>query len=378
VSSSIRNGRRVTGHDDETVTQSSVAPSIEQAEPVVADHDAANSKPPQHPATVVNRPTKAEHLAELRRLLEESAAVEVMLLDVVAGRGRPAAQESNDLQATAPRARRRRLLLGTGAAAIAALVAANAVALTQVNHDSKRTPRAAQFSPTTHVGAAQSWVGRELSHDAKIITDPATSKTLAAERFTHTQALTASSSGTALSFDYIVSTAALRAAASAGNPIDRALRSSLPIAVFGSGSDQVVVRQVSTISAADVAARRRADSDTRRTAGRQLLANPAVRADGPARAALQAGQLDLRPATVVALMANASHIVIVSVNVDPAQQAAGLPARSMDIQTDATGDVQAMLTNLAPLYRPITDRQLPNGTHRMVWSIDPEQPPALN
>jgi hypothetical protein len=156
------------------------------------------------------------------------------------------------------------------------------------------------------------------------------------------------------------------------------LQSSLPIAVFGSGPDQVVVRQVSTTSAAASAARRAADGQTRRTAERQLLINPAVRASGSARAALAAGALDLRAATVLALMANASHVKLLSVNVNVPERAAGLPARSVDVQADAGADMQATVSSLPPLYRPISDTQLPNGTHRMVWAIDPEPPAALN
>jgi hypothetical protein len=242
-------------------------------------------------------------------------------------------------------------------------------------------------SPSVKVGAAAnpaeivaavSWAGRELPHDAKIFADPTVRAELAADGFTHAQTPVPSSSAAALTFDYAVSTPALRNMAHTGNPIDRALRRSLPIAVFSSGAREVVVRQVSSASSAAIAARRSTDSETRRTAERQLLTNPAIRARGPARTALQAGQLDLRAATILALMANSSHVEIISVNIDQAERAAGLPARSVDVRTDAAATVQAMLNNLPPLYEPIADTLLPNGAHRMIWSIAPEPPPALN
>jgi hypothetical protein len=277
----------------------------------------------------------------------------------------------------------------------AALMAVTVAALVHVSHRSSGAVRATTgstaataataatvASPVAVVApavvAAASWAALELSRDATIVADSATRATLAANRFTHVQTPAATLPGTALTFDYIVSTAALRAVAVPGSPIDRALNSSLPIAVFGSGSDQVVVRQVSTAPSAEVAARRSTDLETRRSAERQLLSNPAIRVSGPARAQLQAGQLDLRAATVIALMANSSHVEILSVNVDEPERAAGLPARSVDVRTDAAAGVQVMPSNLPPLYKPIADTLSPNGTHRLVWSISPEAPAALN
>jgi hypothetical protein len=77
-------------------------------------------------------------------------------------------------------------------------------------------------------------------------------------------------------------------------------------------------------------------------------------------------------------MANSSHVNIVSVNTDEPEQAAGLPARTVDVRTNAAPAVQAMLSNLPSSYQPSTDTPLPNGTHRMVWPIDPEPPAVLN
>ncbi len=375
MASSFGVGRRIVGHEGEIVARTLATPPTEPARPF-----GGSGEPPVRPPITANRPTKDEHVAELKRLLKKSAALETMLRDTVAGRkAAPVSDGPDPLQsiADAPQPRRR-VRLAIGAAAVVALVAANAIALVHVHNRSPQTKRVVPASSPANVVAAASWVGRELSHNSRIVADPAMSAILAANRFTHAQTPAASPSGTALTFDYIASTAALRAAASAGGPIDRALSSSLPIALFGSGSDQVVVRQVSSASAADIAARRTSDSETRRTAEQQLLNNPAIRAREAARTALQAGQLDLRAATILALMANSSHVDILSVNVDEPERAAGLPARSVDVQTDAAAEVQAMLSNLPPLYQPVADTQLPDGTHRMVWSINPEPPPPLN
>jgi hypothetical protein len=355
VSSGSRTDRPVAGGDDEFATPTGAAPGTP--------------------------PTRAEHLAELKRLLAESVAIEAMLRDTVAGRRPPTSVPSTRATSEPPGTEkpRRRMRLALGGVAIAALVAANAIAL--VVHANDRSPRAAAARPSVvppRAVAAASWASVELSHNAKVLADPALRARLRSDRFTQVTTPADSSSGTALTFDYIVSTPALRAQASTGNPIDRALRSSVPVALFGSGRDQVVVRQASTASAADIAARRVVDGETRRIAERQLLINPAVRARGPAGAALSAGQLDLRAATVLALMANASHIELLTVNVNEPERAAGLPARSIDVRADDGADMQATVNSLPPLYRPISDTQLPNSTHRMVWALDPEPPPALN
>jgi hypothetical protein len=252
-----------------------------------------------------------------------------------------------------------------------------------VTHSPPESAQVVAGANPTEVNAAAAWAGRELSRDAKIIADPAIRAALTADRFVHIQTPTATSAGgaraqVAPTFDYVVSTAALRATARSGNAVDRALKSSLPIAVFGSGANQVVVRQVSTRSGAESVGRRTAERQARRTAERQLLTNPAIHAHAAARIALQAGLLDLRAATVLVLMANSSHVDIVSVNADEPEQAAGLPARSVDVWTDAAPAVQAMLSNLPPSYQPSGDTRLPNGTHRMVWPIDPEPPTGLD
>jgi hypothetical protein len=359
---------------------SSESPSLEGEPPVLpstpAEPDSSNA--------AADRSPKDEHLAGgLKQLLQESDALETLLRDSVEGRPAQASNGSRRFQLGPWQSSHRRLWLAAGAALVAAGLVVNVVALLHVTDSSSENAQVVAGANAPEINAAAAWVGRELARDAKIITDPVMRAALTADRFVHIQTSAATPAGRARAqdvptFDYVVSTAALRATARSGDPVDRALNSSLPIAVFGSGAHQVVVRQVSTMSAADIASRRTADRQTRRNAERQLLANPAIQARGAARTALQAGELDLRAATVLALMANSSHVNIVSVNTDEPEQAAGLPARTVDVRTNAAPAVQAMLSNLPSSYQPSTDTPLPNGTHRMVWPIDPEPPAVLN
>jgi hypothetical protein len=274
-----------------------------------------------------------------------------------------------------------------GVALVSVLIAVNTVALAvHLGHrsTSDNSPAvAAAVAPDPTVTAAAAWVVRELPHDARIIADRRLAAALTRDRFTAIRTPSVINSGPAggriaLTFDYAVSTAALRATAGPGSGVDRVLTSSVPIAMFGSGSGVVLVRQASTADAADLAASRAADLQKRRAGERQLLANPAIHAGTAARTALHAGRLDLRAATVLALMANSSHVDLLSVNIDRPEQLVGLPARSIDVRTDAESAVEAMLSNLPPSYRPTSDSRLPGGAHRMVWPIVLEPPTGLN
>jgi hypothetical protein len=335
--------------------------------------------------------------AELKRLLRDSVALEKLLRDSMAVRAGATPTAPRPAESRPSAGRRRRVLLAAGAAAVATGLIVNTVALVHLSLRSPKhahvaaapgtsgapgTPGTSGTSAAVEINAAAAWAGRELSHDAQIVADPGMTAALTARGFAHIQTVSAGSAGTsrtvALTFDYVASTAALRADAASGNAVERALNSSLPVAAFGSGARQVILQQVSSDATAEIASRRSDDERNRRTAEQQLLANSAIHVSGAARTALQGGALDLRAATVLALMANTSHVDLLSVNVDGPEQAAGLPARSIDVRTDAASAVQAMLSNLPPSYAPSADTRLPNGTDRIVWPLDPEPPTVLN
>ena len=91
---------------------------------------------------------------------------------------------------------------------------------------------------------------------------------------------------------------------------------------------------------------------------------------------LAAGGLDLRPATVLALLANSSTVELDAITVDPAEQAAGLPARAIEIRTDNATAAQAVISNLPVAYKPTGDTLLPDGAEGLVWPITPIPPSA--
>ncbi|PZS16435.1 MAG: hypothetical protein DLM57_10435 [Pseudonocardiales bacterium] len=366
-------------------------------EPAVPVLPSAPVRDTLQPAEAPDQPANDEEPAGgLERLMRDAVALERLIGDALEGLNTPAPNGARAFRLARQRGPRRRgaLFLAIGAAAVSVMLVVGTLALVYVLHRSPRTqeaanvpnavvvPHAVVVPNAAEVNAAAAWAARELPHAAQLVADPDMRNALNGVGFSNVRtasaALEASSrNNTPLSFDYVVSSAALRAVDRANGPVARALQASLPIAVFGSGPHQLVVRQASTESAADIASRRRADDQIRLTAGRQLLANPAIRASRAVEAVLEAGALDLRAATVLALMANSSHVNILTVNIDKPEQAAGLPARSIDVRTDAAPAVQAMLSNLSPSYRPSVT-QLPNGSNRIVWPIMPIPPVALN
>jgi hypothetical protein len=279
-----------------------------------------------------------------------------------------------------------RIPLGVAGAVVIAETVAAIIALTVLGSRSGPAhdvvTRSDASSPdASYIVAAVSWADHELPHGAAIVADPRVSSAMTAQGFRHLiTADPARAHGTEIrpAADYVVSTEALRRAAATDSGVQNALRSSVPVAAFGSGTQGVVVRQVSKLSAAKVAALRSADRQSRRTAEHQLLANPAVLATGTALSALRQGELDIRCAAVLALMASTGKVELISVDVNAAEQAAGLPARTVDVRSAAPLRVQALLEKVPPAYRPIRDVDRPNGAHRMTWPIDPTPSPVLN
>jgi hypothetical protein len=299
---------------------------------------------------------------------------------------------------------RSRRSFGRGAVVISALLVAVVIAivvviLTRPSHHGSPAVTASRGAQSTasaggggarqdsvELHAAATWAAVQLPHAAQILADHDTQVALAAAGFTAVETVpsaaaapaSAATDPTPPSFEYVISTSTLRAQADSDPALANALNSALPVADFGSGAQQIVVGQASSDPAAVVAKRRSTDVQIRRSAETELIANPAIRAVGTALAALQSGQLDLRAATVLAFLANSSHVDLINVTVDPPEQAAGLPIRSIDVISDSQSAMQTILSTLPLAYQPASITPLSNGADRVVWPISAEPPLGLN
>jgi hypothetical protein len=240
------------------------------------------------------------------------------------------------------------------------------------------TPASRRTLPRGPAVDAAAWIVEQLPKQARIVADPTVGATLAAH-FANVRTTTALANETAArvtaSTDYVVSTPSLRAGMGPNSAVASLLMSSVPIAIFGRGADNAVVRQVSSASVAQVKAQRALDLDRRRSSERQLLTNPAVRTSARAHPLLTRGALDLHAATVLALMASAGRIEIVDIVAVPAEAAAGLPARIADIRTSSAA-AWAVLDALPPNYRLASNHVRPDRSHRLVWRLSAGIPPV--
>ncbi len=276
---------------------------------------------------------------------------------------------------------------GVAALALLALIVAAVVSLVVIPNGSNSTrgdsPGATSVSPGTDspglAGPASDdtagvlpWMNRVIPLDARIVTDSTFGRVLSTSGFNSVAAPGSSASTGIEQAEYLVETKQVRTAASTDPMIRRVRDWSVPVAMFGSAADRVVVRKISPVRPNVLAARRAADSRARVKAERQLLANPAVRADGTAADALRRGELDLRSATVLVIVASSNALDLEQVIADKAETAAGLPAHEVVVRTTPVDGVQSVLQALPPSYRPIRTRELAGGSTRITWAIDPD------
>lgn len=94
--------------------------------------------------------------------------------------------------------------------------------------------------------------------------------------------------------DYVVTTDSMRTGGNSSSDVRQAIENSTVVASFGTGDQQVDVRQIN--SEGQTAARRAIDraADQRKTLGTQLADNPALEADSGTRSQFRAGQVDSR------------------------------------------------------------------------------------
>jgi len=238
------------------------------------------------------------------------------------------------------------LLLATVVAAVVALVvvsrhhpadsATRDVATATAQRDERPVASNVADLPAA-VREAARWMGRELPRGATVSAPAGATALLRRSGFV----VSASSS-------YVLTASA--------SPVTGAL----PVAEFRAGGDAAAVLQRVASAPHSLAARRAADAASRRSAERQLLGNHRLHASAAARAVLSGGGLDLRAATVLALLASSGPVSVVAVRGDPPEQAAGLPARVVDLRV-ASRVADAVRQQLPAGYRPASVAALPTN-----------------
>ena len=248
------------------------------------------------------------------------------------------------------------------------------VAIMLVSNHSKTTPHTQPAptlpasTPALALAGPAAWMNRELPHTAGVLVTGTMRAQLVRAGFGK---VLATDGVTPAQVQYVVSDAELRAAAEKNAVLAQLLAYSAPIAAFGNGTDEVVVRQTTSTPQATRTAHHAAGLRQRATQERQLLENKALRFNADGARVLRAGELDLRAAAVLALLGDAAPLQV-QIVVDPAERAAGVPARQLLIRSSAPDKAHGVLAALPAAYRLASDQQQSNDLERLVWPIDPD------
>src|SRR4029077_10995092 len=188
---------------------------------------------------------------------------------------------------------------------------------------------AAPIAPAAIAGA-RAWLNTNIARSQRISADPNLVGELRSAGFSSAHVAPGHPGAPDWRADnVIISTPETRAQAASVPALTAELASSIPVAVFGTGTQSVETRIVVRATHPEilsVQAQRQDDATNRRLAGEALLRNPRVTVAPAWSALVSPGGLDLRPAVVIGLIAARTDVAVVAVKVDPAENAAGTPA----------------------------------------------------
>jgi hypothetical protein len=258
----------------------------------------------------------------------------------------------------------RRLVVAAGAALI--LVAAGylltrGAARPAVHRPPPGSPSAPSASGTP-VSQAEDWLRANLAPTTPLCAGPQVVGWLRAAQFGDAQECPAGGWEAAR---FAVSTPDVRAV------FARALagRATLPVADFGAPPQRVEVRMIVSGGPAELALHLARDVRDQATAGAALLRNPRLRVDAGPRAVLARGSLDLRAATVLALLAAQADVHVTAIPVDAAEAAADRPARTVVADVPDRPALTTTLRMLHDGYPPARVDSLPGNGTRLIWAV---------
>jgi hypothetical protein len=144
--------------------------------------------------------------------------------------------------------------------------------------------------------------------------------------------------------------------------------SSLPVAAFGAGAQRVEVSLLVDGSASSLRTRLVQQTAERLAADRALLANPRLTVADAALPSLTDGRLDLRAATVLALLAARTDVHIVRISLHPAEATAERPARTFAVSLSNPAVLSNVLRELPSPYAP-AQVSAARGVWQLTWPV---------
>ena len=175
--------------------------------------------------------------------------------------------------------------------------------------------------------------------------------------------------------DFVLSTPTLRVRAGRASA---ALRSSLPIATFGTGAAEVEVREVAAQGVVTLLRSWHRHLTMRRLAGIRLLRNARVHASDSARGLLRRGALDLRACVLVSRLAARTGVRVVAIARDQ-NEIAGRPARTLTLSMSNPGTALPQVLAITPRkFRPVSVVALAGDVRRLRWDVATAPVPTLD
>jgi hypothetical protein len=247
-----------------------------------------------------------------------------------------------------------KLLLVTCLVAALGLIAGTAYIVTR---HSGSAPGGNALPSSTHVRTvstpeqqATAWITANVAADTPVCAD----RTLAAQlgQAGFTAASSCRPNGSVGGNRFVVSTPDIRASVAASLTAIVGQSASFAVAEFGTKAERVEVRMVVPGPQTALSARLSRDLHERALAAAALLHNPKVTLTASARVALRRGQLDMRAATLLALVAAQTPVRVDTIMIRRPEQAAGRPARSITISVTEPGALMATMRILTGDYIP--------------------------
>jgi hypothetical protein len=251
------------------------------------------------------------------------------------------------------------------AACAVGVLAAGGVTTYVLAHRSPTHSATPQPTTSAPVRQAETWIRGNVPRTASLRAD----STVAADL------VSAGYSGVRLDVpfgsagSFLVTTAENRARTARNLAHVAARISSLPVATFGSGQQRVDVSLLVAGSARSLPSRLSRERVERTAADRSLLSNPRLAVPATLRPWLVGGRLDLRAATVIALLAARTDVHVVQISLDPAEAAAARRARTVALAVTDRAALTEVLRALPTSYAPTRASTLPSGVRQLTWPV---------
>ena len=179
--------------------------------------------------------------------------------------------------------------------------------------------------------------------------------------------------------DYIVTTQSVTIGATQLPGIRAAIRASVPVAVFGEGGEQVVVRRIDRLGAAHLQAAEAREAATRKRVGTELADNPGLRASGADMALLRDGSVDERTVIGIGAALTDGPVSITALPIVAGEEHTA--RRGVVLRAGDTAAAEQVVMRLRGLQGALAPHRVDRrgSTVTVTWpTLDPDGPGALH